>query len=125
MKYNEKFLSVVVDSYLECAIWVRFDADEDLSIEDINTESLNKASEDCKLFLNLAPENNINPSQLGHDFWLTRNRHGAGFWDRYIDEKEPKLKVIAKELGDKLTKLCEELGENNIYLCDDGKVEIS
>ena len=20
--------------------------------------------------------------QVGHDFWLTRNRHGAGFWDR-------------------------------------------
>ena len=22
------------------------------------------------------------PAQVGHDFWLTRNRHGAGFWDR-------------------------------------------
>lgn len=22
-----------------------------------------------------------NARQAGHDFWLTRNRHGAGFWD--------------------------------------------
>jgi hypothetical protein len=29
------------------------------------------------------------PSQAGHDFWLTRNRHGTGFWDRYYgDNKE-------------------------------------
>lgn len=23
------------------------------------------------------------PERAGHDFWLTRNRHGAGFWDRW------------------------------------------
>jgi hypothetical protein len=23
------------------------------------------------------------PQQAGHDFWLTRNGHGAGFWDRH------------------------------------------
>ena len=23
-----------------------------------------------------------NPQQIGHDLWLTRNGHGAGFWDR-------------------------------------------
>ena len=39
---------------------------------------------DCLAFysrieLYLSPEN---ISQAGHDFWLTRNRHGAGFWDR-------------------------------------------
>ena len=22
-------------------------------------------------------------TQIAHDFWLTRNGHGAGFWDRY------------------------------------------
>lgn len=26
-----------------------------------------------------------NLEQLGHDFWLTRNRHGTGFWDRGTD----------------------------------------
>jgi hypothetical protein len=23
----------------------------------------------------------MTPEQAGHDFWLTRNGHGAGFWD--------------------------------------------
>lgn len=23
----------------------------------------------------------MTPAQAGHDFWLTRNGHGAGFWD--------------------------------------------
>lgn len=40
-------------------------------------------------------------SRNGHDFWLTRNRHGAGFWDRgYPDE-----------IGDALTKACAAFGE--------------
>jgi hypothetical protein len=39
---------------------------------------------DCLAFysrieLYLSPDN---ISQAGHDFWLTRNRHGVGFWDR-------------------------------------------
>ena len=30
-----------------------------------------------RIELYLSPEN---ISQAGHDFWLTRNRHGTGFW---------------------------------------------
>lgn len=26
-----------------------------------------------------------NRSQAGHDFWLSRNEHGTGFWDRESD----------------------------------------
>lgn len=36
--------------------------------------------------------------RAGHDYWLTRNGHGAGFWDR--DELE------ADGLGDKLSDAC-------------------
>lgn len=40
-------------------------------------------------------------SQNGHDFWLTRNRRGAGFWDRgYPDE-----------IGDALTEAAHAFGE--------------
>lgn len=40
-------------------------------------------------------------SQNGHDFWLTRNGHGAGFWDRgYPDE-----------IGDALKEACHKFGE--------------
>ncbi len=39
-------------------------------------------------------------SQAGHDFWLTRNRHGAGFWDRGLGT-----------IGDELTNAAQQYGE--------------
>jgi hypothetical protein len=48
----------------------------------------------------------------GHDFWLTRNGHGAGFWDG----------DWPKEAGDRLTKACEEFGEFDLYIGDDGMI---
>ncbi len=45
--------------------------------------------------------------QNGHDFWLTRNHYGAGFWDRGYDEP----------IGDKLTEIAHSFGEHD--LCPD------
>jgi hypothetical protein len=53
-------------------------------------------------------------AQLGHDFWLTRNWHGAGFWDRNLDE-----------LGEQLTHLAQAQGMCDAYLGDDGCLWIS
>lgn len=47
----------------------------------------------------------------GHDFWLTRCGHGAGFWDRGMGE-----------LGDKLSNAAEAFGNVDLYVGDDGKV---
>lgn len=47
-----------------------------------------------------------------HDFILTRNGHGAGFWDG--DWQQP--------WGDQLTALCRSFGEIGCYLGDDGLV---
>ena len=49
--------------------------------------------------------------KAGHDFWLTRNGHGAGFWDRGIGET-----------GDTLTKASEGFGGVDLYVGDDGKL---
>jgi hypothetical protein len=47
-----------------------------------------------------------------HDFILTRNGHGCGFWDgRWNDP-----------WGDKLTKLAEQFGEIDAYVGDDGLI---
>jgi hypothetical protein len=46
----------------------------------------------------------------GHDFYLTRNGHGAGFWDRGLGE-----------LGDRLTKAAGAYGETFEYVGDDRK----
>lgn len=55
--------------------------------------------------------NELDPEMVGHDFWLTRNRHGAGFWDRGLDV-----------LGDRLTAAAHAYGEASLMLGDDGKV---
>ena len=49
----------------------------------------------------------IDPAQFGHDFWLTRNHHGAGFWDRGYGPAQTTL-------GDRLTKLCKPYGEASL-----------
>ena len=52
-----------------------------------------------------------NEERLGHDFWLTRNGHGAGFWDRGLGE-----------LGQKLTEATKTFGTSDLYIGDDGKI---
>lgn len=49
----------------------------------------------------------------GHDFLLTRNHHGAGFWDRG-----------AGEVGKRLTAASDPYGETSAYVGDDGKVYV-
>lgn len=46
------------------------------------------------------------PARAGHDFFLTRNHHGAGFWDRYYNEPGNKL-------GDELSDCAHGYGEAN------------
>ena len=65
---------------------------------------LEQAKADCERF---QAENETlleqagDDSQNGHDFWLTRNRHGAGFWDRgYPDEIGDALKEASQKFGE-------------------------
>lgn len=50
--------------------------------------------------------------QNGHDFSLTRNRNGVGFWDRGYD----------KTVGDGLTAAAHSFGESYLYTGDGGKI---
>lgn len=54
--------------------------------------------------------------RAGHDFWLTRNHHGAGFWDRW-NSATPQGKI-----GDKLSDAAHSFGEVSLYLGDDEKI---
>ena len=51
-------------------------------------------------------------AHAGHDFWLTRNRHGAGFWDGDLPE----------DIGEPLTKAAHAFGECDLYTGDDGQL---
>lgn len=92
-------LSAMTLGYLEAALWSTSDysdesnnpemLDANFSISDISDEFKEQASKDCaELYKKIADlltdddnRGNFNREQIGHDFWLTRNRHGAGFWD--------------------------------------------
>ncbi len=104
--------------FFECALWSSVDDNEDhldanYSIEDIDESTILKLREQCDQFIEKAGAmlDDIDDSQAGHDFWLTRNHHGAGFWDRGLGE-----------VGEKLTALSHSFGEIDLYVGDDGKV---
>ena len=70
------------------------------------------AGEHCARMLHPDCEGNA-LNAAAHDFILTRNGHGTGFWDtgRWV---EP--------WGDKLTKLSESFGTLSAYIGDDGSI---
>ncbi len=49
---------------------------------------------------------------VGGDFWLTRNGHGAGFWDGDWPEERSK----------RLTAACKKFGEVDLYIGDDNLI---
>lgn len=71
---------------------------------------------DCAKFWKDAKEHveaaDQTPMQAGHDFWLTRNGHGAGFWDG--DWPEPQASI--------LTELAKGFGDFDTYEGDDGLI---
>ena len=116
-------LQTFLDAYIECALWSSTDddgepLDSQYGPEDIAPESLQQMRDDCEAFQRDNAYLLLNagiPPQNGHDFWLTRNGHGAGFWDRGYPEV----------LGRKLTDAAHAYGESNLYVGDDGRLYIS
>jgi hypothetical protein len=111
-----------VDAYLEAALWTATDEDgrpldRKHSVSDFSQESVDDAVREGNKFIgeNRADLESVGTeSQHGHDFWLTRNRHGAGFWDRGYGAA-----------GDRLTKSAHGYGEAYVYVGDDGALHIS
>jgi hypothetical protein len=79
-------VSKFLDAYIQAALWSSVD-DRDLCLDatynagDLSGELMAQMIDDCAAFLSRLPEQWVlDLSQAGHDFWLTRNGHGAGFW---------------------------------------------
>ena len=107
-----------VTSYLETASWVTADSDE---CDEFTDEAKEVAKEDCIKFISLAimefgdeAETLLNiqgtdiTHRTAHDFFLTRNGHGAGFWDNPNS-------YGGQDNADRLTKIAQEMGEVNVY----------
>jgi hypothetical protein len=61
------------------------------------------------------------PETFGHDLWLTRNGHGAGFWDRHDHRATDEQRAA----GDALTRAAADLGEDELMPVDGGRLDFS
>ena len=120
-------------AYIECALWTETDQtdetggkplEDNYGIEDFAPETLRAIIADCQQFqeANRADLERYNHPHYtseelgGHDYWLTRNGHGAGFWDR---------DCLPDDARERLTTAADNAGEVNLYVGDDGKLYVS
>jgi len=103
-----------VSSYLATAAWITVDAGEN---DEFTKEAKQIAKKDCLTFIAivikefgaekahplLTVQGDDLTSLTAHDFFLTRNGHGTGFWDK------PEM-YGGQENADRLTAICEEMG---------------
>lgn len=114
MKHTD--LTPIARHYLICALWSSTDnsdesggspLDENYSLSDIAPETLKQAQDDCNAFVDeIVPILEAHgdsvawdSEQFGHDFWLSRNGHGAGFFDRGNEPVWQELQRAAKAWG--------------------------
>ena len=88
--------------------------DQNYSTSDLSLDALTRIIADCASFQAQADLSKRDLDCAGHDFWLTRNEHGAGFWDGDWPLT-----------GDSLTALSKAFGSCELYAGDDGKLYIS
>ena len=118
-----KDLNPMVKHYLITLLWSTNDnegnpLDDKSSIEDISEEGIEMAIKDCEDFKSKVKDeilDRYDDSSLGHDFFLTRNGHGSGFWDG----------DYGKEDGDILTEISNSFNKIDAYRGDDGKIYFS
>lgn len=126
-----RHLSQFVEAYLTCALWASTTTNEDgscsplddgYSEEDVAESARTEATDECSQFiadnatdLQKATEySNYTWASAGHDFWLTRCGHGAGYWDRGLGEA-----------GDRLSEAARRSGGRDAYVGEDSRIYIS
>lgn len=118
--------------YIEAMLWsssgdTQSVVGETAHMSEISPELMTQINQDCQQFWDTNHElftdanylRTINPQHAssiealaGHDFWLTRNHHGCGFWDG--DWTNP--------VGSILTEAAHAFGECEIYRGKDGLI---
>lgn len=113
----------LLKGYLDAALWSSTDDNDDpldsnYRISDIAPESINKSKTDAVNFLMKARKflpADVDMEQVGHDFWLTRNGHGSGFFDAdYLEDNVKKT----------LDKIAGTFKPVHMYVGDDSNVYI-
>ena len=114
-------MNAFLRQYIETALWSSNDwstpdggepMDANHSAEDIAPETLATMAAECAAFEEANADDIDDDGQAGHDFWLTRNGHGTGFWDRDGDPATM----------ERLTEASRKAGVVDLYVGDDGLV---
>jgi hypothetical protein len=118
----DPFTRIFVDAYITAALWSSMDDNGDplddgnyeLSSEtrDLMTAEASAFFQAHRDLIDQTPEG-YGYENAGHDLWLTRCGHGAGFWDG-----------DAGDVGDELSELAKALGDQHIYVGDDDQLYI-
>jgi len=120
----------ITQAYLECAVWAGNDWTQSdggnpptldaagYTVADVTPKARAQAA---RVVAEFCQENErdlymsgLADEQIGHDLWLTRNRHGAGFWDR----------GLPSDLGKRLTDAAHAMGEQDL-MPEDGSLIFS
>jgi len=133
MKLHNIEIDKFTEAYITCALWASIESDEqgnncrplddNYGPEDLAEEAVKAIVEDCKDFqeaqgelitqaIKMA-ENRYTIESAGHDFFLTRCGHGAGFWDRGLGT-----------LGTILSDASKIYGNVDFYTGDDGQLYV-
>lgn len=117
---HDRAVRRMVNAYVEAMLWAEvqdnerpFEADFDQS--DIDEKAMLEIVCDCEDFYRANQELiGEKAEQAGSDFYLTRNRHGAGFWDG----------DWPVEAGEKLTEAAHVYGTQGLSDGGDGKLYV-
>jgi len=110
----DRDIAEILKHYLIAVLWTN-EMDEN-SIDDFDKDSTEMATVIIHKFLKEASPlltEEWSDEQIGHDLWLTRGGHGAGFWDRGLPN------------GDWITAIVDKMRFNGEVFEADGVVYIN
>lgn len=113
---KDVYLQAFIRGYIDCLLFCGVADDELWEDTDLSSEALTSIQEDCTAFYRQNRADCLahgTPERCGHDFWLTRNRHGAGFWDRGTND-----------VGRRLTDAAHVWGSVDVYVGHGGKLHL-
>ena len=110
-------MELFIEGYIVCALWSSTDDNGDPLDSNHDRDNIDDATMldmviDSWTFVknnHHLINNAMTWSQAGHDFWLTRNGHGAGYWDRGLGE-----------VGEQLSEAATAFGNVDLFVLDDG-----
>ncbi|MFK0015709.1 hypothetical protein [Streptomyces sp. NPDC091027] len=126
VEISEDYVQAFTLSALQSALWADAmpdeedgemglgDAAQQYDLSDMDEKSREEFLGYCRDFCvsNFDDLADISPERAGHDFWMTSQGHGCGFWDG----------DYPAELGDRLTQASKPYHFDSVWVWDSGIV---